>query len=113
MKELKPLIIHLPFVILLINGISFIFSLFNKYFIDYWWVLEFSSHGLLTVFYMLFYAYYNRLCSYTIICIATLGVINVLNIAHYFLDLEYHKIYVGILIITGIIFSKIKWKTQL
>jgi len=95
-----------------VDGISFLLSVFDFYFYDYWWIGELTGHNILSVIYMLFYAYYNRLCNYTVICIISLGILNILNIAHYFLDLSYYLVYAGIIIFTGIIFALIKWNKQ-
>lgn len=110
MKKAKQLIKHIPFIMLLINGISFILAIFDIYLYDYWITTEISSHSLLTVLYMAFFAYLHRCCTYTLICISSLGALNVLNILYFLLPLSYYNVYAGLIIFTGIIFALIKWK---
>lgn len=109
-KKLKIGIKDVPFALLLIDFVSWLFSLWNVYLFDYWIVAEIASHSLLTVFFMGFYAYVHRFCLYSWVCIAGLALINILNLFHYFFEFQYYQTYIGIIVITSLTFALIKWK---
>ena len=108
-KKLKVGIKDVPFVLLFIDLVSWILSLWNIYLFDYWIVSELASHSILTVFFMGFYAYIHRYCAYSLVCIIGLALINVLNIIHYVFDFAYYQWYVGIVLIVTFTFALIKW----
>ena len=100
----------IPFLILSINALLLILSLFWKWDWLYWLMPQISGHGLLLIGYMAFYAYVHRYCLYSWICIAGLGLLNVLNIAYYFLIFGYYQFYAGVIIFTCLTFAIVKWR---
>lgn len=100
----------LPFLLLLWDLISWIGALFDFYFFDYWWTTEIFSHSLATLFFMVYYAIKHKYCLYSWFCIIGLALVNLLNILHFFINFEYIQIYAGIIILTSLSFSVIKWK---
>jgi hypothetical protein len=108
-SKLKSFIKHIPFIILLVNGILILLA--SKYDFDwmYWIVPQISGHGILTVIFMLFYAHTHRFCLYSWVCIVGLGLLNVLNILYFFSNFEYYQIYSGIIVFTALTFAVIKW----
>lgn len=111
-KTYKAGIKDLPFLLLVIDLIWWVLSLFGIWSFDYWYVLELTSHSLVFVLYMAFYALVHRYCLYSWACIIGLGLINILNTLHFFCSFEYIKIYVGIIISTCLTFALIKWKKR-
>lgn len=110
LKTYRAGIKDLPFALLLVDCIWWILTLFNIYQGDYWFVLEIMSHSLAFVFFMSFYAYVHKYCLYSWACIAGLGLLNVLNILHYFVNFTYIQAYAGFIILTALIFAIIRWK---
>jgi hypothetical protein len=112
MNKVKLYIKDVPFILLAVDFISWVLSLFGLFLYDYWWITEIASHSLLLVGFMAFYAYVHKYCLYSWICIGGLALINLLNIVHYFLDLQYIHIYVGLIIIPCLTFAIIKWRQK-
>ncbi len=112
LKHYKAGIKDLPFLLLAIDLIWWILSLFGIDILTYWWIGDIASHSLAFVAFMAFYAYVHRYCLYSWVCIGGLGIVNLLNIANYFLDLQYIQIYVGIILITSLTFAVIKWRNH-
>ena len=108
--KLKDRIKDIPFILLSLDLIWWVLSLLDIWVLDNWWVSEISSHSLLFVAFMAFYAYVHRYCIYSWIAIVSLGLINLLNIIHFFVTLGYYQMYSGIILTTGILFYVIKWK---
>lgn len=102
----------LPFFLLSIDAVWWGLSLRGIYITEYWWIGEIFSHSVAFVAFMAFYAYIHKYCLYSWVCIGTLGLLNLTNILHYFLNFGYIKFYAGIIILTGLIFALIKWKKQ-
>lgn len=98
MKHLKRFIKDIPFAILLMNGIM----VFAAMVLDGDWIYELmpqiSGHGLLIMVYALFFARVYRFCIYTWICLLALAAFNLLNIIYFFVDFEYYRLYVSLLI---------------
>lgn len=109
-SQIKPRIKDIPFILLFLDLISWVLSLFDIYLLDYWIVTEIASHSLLNVAFMAFYAYVHRYCLYSWVCIVGLGMLNVLNITNYFFNFGYVQLYAGLIIITSLTFAVIKWK---
>lgn len=129
-NKAKELVKDIPFFILLLNGISALILSFapkidynspdadkqyiqhmNDYDFIYSFLSEFTDFSIPLVLFMAFYAYTHRFCIYSWICIGTLGLLNVTNILHYFLNFGYISLYAGLIILTGLTFAIIKWKT--
>lgn len=100
----------LPFALLVIDFIWWILSLFKVNLLDHWWIPEITGHSLFFVFHAVYYAIRHKHCLYTWVCLGGLGLLNVLNVLHFFVNFEYIQSYAGIIITTSIIFSLIKWK---
>jgi hypothetical protein len=109
-NTLRKIARYIPFIILLVNGISFAFAQYGIYFHNIWWIGQITGHGILTSLYMAFFAFLHRHCIYTLVSILALITLNVLNIAHYFISFDYYYLYSGIIIYSGIILAIIKWK---
>ena len=109
MKRLKVYIRDIPFIILLVNGISFVFAMSGIYFTDYWFIHEITGHNLLTVIYMGFFSYMHKACNYTIVSLVTMLLLNLLNIIYFFYTFEYYNVYAGIVIFSGIVLASIKF----
>ena len=112
LKTYKAGIKDLPFLLLVIDLIWYVLSYFNLYSSQYWWIPELTGHSLAFVLFMAFYAYVHKYCLYSWVCIAGLGLLNLLNLLHYFVNFEYHILYAGGIIIPCIIFAIIKWKQR-
>lgn len=110
MNKIKRYIKHVPFVLLSLDLIWWVLSLFGIWSTEYWWVLELSSHSLITVGFMAFYAYLHRFCLYSWICIIGIGLINILNLVHYFVDFRYIESYAGFILLITFSFALIKLK---
>jgi len=110
LKGIKLAIRELPFILLLIDLIWWVLSFWDIWISEFWFVGEIFSHSLAFTGFMAFYAYIHKYCLYSWICIIGLAFLNLVNIAHYFLSLKYIEAYAGIIILTSLIFSIIKWK---
>lgn len=111
-KEYKAGIKDLPFLLLFIDLVWWVLSLFEIYILQNWWIGELLSHSVAFVLFMAFYAYIHRYCLYSWICIISLGLLNITNIFHYFINFEYIQVYAGLIILSGLIFALIRWKNQ-
>lgn len=104
-RFIKVGIKDLPFFLLLINLGWLFLAQFNIYSFDHWWILELTSHSLSFVGFMAFYAYLHRYCIYSWVCIGGLGMLNLVNLMHYFLNFNYLSIYMAVILITSLIFA--------
>lgn len=111
MKFLKEYIKDLPFILLCIDTIWWVFSLFDIYILDYWWIGEIFSHSLSFTLVMAFYAYLHRYCLYSWVCIIGLGLLNLCNLIYYFFEFNYYQWYCGLIILPCVVFS-IVWKIK-
>lgn len=109
-KTYKTGVKDLPFILLFIDLIWWILSLFGLYTIDFWWITEITSHSLAFVAFMAFYAHVHKYCLYSWVCIIGLGLVNILNLIHYFAIFDYIIFYAGLIIITSLSFAVIKWR---
>lgn len=109
-KTYKAGIKDLPFLLLITDFIWWILSLFEINILQYWWIGELLSHSLAFVAFMAFYAYVHKYCLYSWSCIAGIGLINILNLTHYFFNFGYIQLYAGLVLLTTISFAIIKWK---
>lgn len=105
LRDYKAGIKDLPFLLLTIDLIWWVFSLFGVNILDHWWIGEIFSHSLAFVMFMTFYAYVHKYCLYSWICIGGLGLINLLNLLHYFINFDYVQTYAGIIICVCLIFA--------
>lgn len=112
-SKIKNYIKDLPFILLLIDAIWWVLSLYDIYISDYWWVGELFSHSLTFTIVLSFYAYLHRYCLYSWVCIIGLGLLNILNILYFFVSFNYYSWYAGLIILPCLIFSIIKWKQAL
>lgn len=115
LRTYKAGIKDLPFVLLTIDLIWWVLSLFGIYILEYWWIGEIFSHSVAFVAFMAFYAYIHKYCLYSWVCIGGLGVLNVCNLLHYFFNFQYITVYAGLIILPCICFAfiyKIKHKTK-
>jgi hypothetical protein len=110
-NKIKKLVKNMPFILLIIDLIWWVLSLFDIWVLDLWWIGEIASHSLLFTIFMGFYAYIHRYCIYSWIAIITLALVNILNICHYFLNFGYYQMYLGIVLLSGILLYSIKWKS--
>ena len=110
-KKSKELIKDLPFILLVIDLIWWVFSLFDIWILSNWWIGEIVSHSLVFTLFMAFYAYVHKYCIYSWIAIITLALLNFLNIIHFFVNLGYYQMYLGIILLSGILLYLIKWKS--
>jgi hypothetical protein len=111
-KAFKAGVKDIPFILLAVDLIWWILGFFKINILDYWWIGEIFSHSLAFVAFMAFYAYLHRFCLYSWVCIIGLGLINILNLFHYFVNLNYIEVYSAIILITSLTFALIKWKTN-
>src|SRR3990167_8117928 len=109
MNRIKPFIKHIPFIILSVNGILILLSFKYQFDWMYWLIPQISGHGILTVIFMLFYAYTHRFCLYSFACILGLGFLNILNLVHFFISFPYYNAYASIIIFAALTFALIKW----
>lgn len=130
-NKLKEAVKDMPFFLLGLNGICILILSFAepidytapidvqnaqyvKHMNDYDWmyslVYEFSAFSIPTVLFMAFYAYLHRYCLYSWVCIIGLGLLNVLNIAYFFFNFNYHTIYAMGIIIPCLTLAAIKWR---
>lgn len=107
---LKRLVKDLPFVLLALDSVWWGLSFYGVYSSDYWVVQEIASHSITFTLVMAFYAYLHRYCLYSWVCIVGLGLLNLVNIAHYFLNFEYYRFYAGLILLPCLTFALIKWK---
>lgn len=125
MSKYKHLIKDIPFFMLLLNGISILILSFadpidysapvhirnaqyvqhmNDYDFIYSFLSEISGFSIPVIAFMAFYAYVHRYCPYSWVCIIGLGLLNVLNLAHYFCNFDYIQWYAGLIILPCVIF---------
>lgn len=112
LRTYKAGIKDLPFLLLVNDMIWWGLSLFGIYISDYWWWSELTGHSIAFVLFMGFYAIIFRYCLYSWACIVGLGLINVLNLTHYFFNFVYIEIYAGLILMTSLTFAVIKWKNR-
>lgn len=100
----------LPFVLLALDLVWWVLGLFGIYILDNWWIGEIASHSVAFILFMAFYAYAHKYCLYSWVCIVGLGLLNITNILHYFVNFDYVQLYAGLILILSISFALIKWK---
>lgn len=100
----------LPFLLLLIDLVWWLLSFTGITILEYWWIGEIASHSVAVVLFMAFYAYVHKYCMYSWVCIVGLGLLNITNIMHYFVNFDYVQLYAGLIIITSLSFAIIKWR---
>jgi hypothetical protein len=102
MREMKSFAKAVPVLLLIGDGIAFLFS-YTSIFIDFMWFhSEVSGHSLLTVGYIAYFSYRFKVCLYTWASVTALATLNLLNILYFFVPLEYYTIYAGIIIFSGL-----------
>jgi hypothetical protein len=109
---MKRLIIYIPFLILLGDGISFIIYHTDWYESYAYLFSEIGGHSILLVVYMAYFGKRLKYCAFSMVCIYTLLLVNVLNLIYFFVPLMYYQMYVGIILICGTIMAVIKWIQQ-
>lgn len=64
---------------------------------------ELFGHSIALLVYMVYFSYRFRVCKYTWLSITALVLINILNILHYFISLDYYLFYAVILTGYGVL----------
>lgn len=68
-----------------------------------WFHRELFGHSISLLVYMTYFSYRFRVCKYTWLSITALVLINILNILHYFISLDYYLFYAVILTGYGVL----------
>ena len=90
LKTYKAGIKDLPFLLLVIDLIWYVLSYFNLYSSQYWWIPELTGHSLAFCVIHGFLCLCSQVLPLLWVCIAGLGLLNLLNLLHYFVNFEYH-----------------------
>ena len=102
MREMKSFAKAVPVLLLIGDGIAFLFS-YTEFFKDFMWFhSEIGGHSFLTVGYIAYFSYRFKVCLYTWASVTALAMLNLLNILYFFVPLEYYTIYAGIIIFSGL-----------
>lgn len=102
MREMKSFAKAVPVLLLIGDGIAFLFS-YTSIFKDFMWFhSEIAGHSFLTVGYIAYFSYRFKVCLYTWASVTALAILNLLNILYFFVPLEYYTIYAGIIIFSGL-----------
>jgi hypothetical protein len=106
---MKRLMIYIPFLILLGDGISFIMY-HTKWYDAYAYLYsETFGHSIFPVMYMAYFGKRLNYCAFSIVSIYTLLAVNLLNIIYFFVPLMYYELYIGVILSCGTILAVIKW----
>lgn len=108
MKRLKEIIMLIPFVMLLADGIA-LFLYDEPYYqtLSLYFLNQITGHTILGLIFMYFYAYIHRFCLYSKISIIGMAFLNLYNICFSVFGLSDYFTYAQILILTAIVLSSI------
>lgn len=108
MKKYKKIVMLIPFIMLLMDGLSLFlydypfYDTLNLYFLN-----QITGHTLLGLAFMYFYAHIHRFCLFSKVSIIGMACLNLFNIAYKVFDLNEYLIYAQIIILLSIILSSI------
>ena len=104
MRQIKTFIKVIPPLMVIMDGIAFIFVHLKKEWVEdlLWFHREFFGHSIILLVYIIYFSYRFKVCKYTWCAIICLVLINLLNITYYFLPLDYYELYAGILALYSI-----------
>lgn len=104
MRQIKTFVKAVPPLLLVMDGIAFIFAHLKMSWIkDFMWFhREMFGHSISLLVYIIYFSYRFKVCKYTWTAIICLVLLNLLNLLYYFLPLDYYELYAGILAFYGI-----------
>ena len=93
-KRMQKLITIIPFLMLLITLITSFMRIMEVYSVVYFYLSQIMGYSILTNVYMLWNAVKNKYCSYSVISIISLLLLNVSNLIAIMLGFENNDIYI-------------------
>lgn len=108
MKKYKQIIMLIPFVMLLMDGLALF--LYDKPFyttLSLYFLNQITGHTLLALGFMLFYAVMHKFCLYSKISIFGMACLNLYNVCYSVFGLEDYFMYAQIIILISIVLSSI------
>ena len=93
-KRMQKLITIIPFLMLLITLITSFMRIMEVYSVIYFYLSQIMGYSILTNVYMLWNAVKNKYCSYSVISIISLLLLNVSNLIAIMLGFENNDIYI-------------------
>jgi hypothetical protein len=108
MRKYNNTIMAIPFVMLIMDGLSLFlykypfYDQLNLYFLN-----QITGHTLLALGFMLFYAVMHRFCMYSKVAIIGMAALNLYNIAYSVFRLHNYFMYAQIIILISILLSSI------
>lgn len=103
MRQIKTFIKVTPPLLVVADAVTFALAAITDFDKDSWasdmlWFhRELFGHSAALLVYIVYFSYRFRVCKYTWISIASLILINILNLTYYFISLDYYMFYFAIL----------------
>ena len=104
MRQIKTFIRVVPPLLIAMDGAAFLFAIYGQSWAKdaLYFHREMFGHSITLIAYMTYFSYRFKVCAYTWASLATLFLLNILNIIYFFVDLNYYSIYAGIIIFSGL-----------